>query len=505
MTTGTYTTSPTGLLTAWQALHALNTGTVTAAELVRQCHARIDTINPVVRAMVTEDRSASLAAASTQDVLRRGAGTQGVLSGLPITIKDSFATQGLRTTSSFAPLAQHVPTADAATVASLRAAGAVIVGKTNLPELAGDVQCWSPLFGPTHNPWRLSHTPGGSSGGSAAAVATGLSFMDLGSDLAGSIRIPAAYCGVAGLKATEGRLSIAGHIPPLPGAPRTVWHMLSLGVLARCVGDLALGFDALLSPNTPATPPATLGRPLRVAWWDDFGGLPLCPRTRTALDATVYALSQAGATVQRVCPANFDAPTAWSAFGHVAGAEIGLGLPTMSRWVAATAGKLLGPLMAANGMPLSRAITQGMALGMRRYNDGLNQRASLMAALDSFLTEWDVWLCPVAATTAYPACPPGRWPASPWLTVGQRRVPRLEATLGMTVPFSLTGHPVVSLPAGVYDGLPVGLQVVGARWAEHRLLACATAMESVISETQAHLPASHRQHALHAAGRPETS
>lgn len=448
MTTGLHTTGPAGLLTAWQALHALNTGTLTATDLVRQCHARIDTINPVVRAVVTEDRSAALAAAAVQDTLRQEAAhanaprtrrsPPGALAGLPITIKDSFATQGLRTTSSFAPLAQHVPTADAAAVARLRAAGAVIVGKTNLPELAGDVQCWSPLFGPTHNPWRLSHTPGGSSGGSAAAVATGLSFMDLGSDLAGSIRIPAAYCGVAGLKATEGRLPIAGHIPPLPGAPRTVWHMLSLGVLARCVADLTLGFDALATPSTPATPPTPLGRPLRVAWWDDFGDLPLCPRTRAALDTTVRALTQAGATVQRVCPATFDVPTAWAAFGHVAGAEIGL---------------------------------------------GLNQRARLMAALDSFLTEWDVWLCPVAATTAYPAHPPGRWPTSPWLSVGPHRAPRLEATMGMTAPFSLTGHPVVCLPAGVYDGLPVGLQVVGARWAEHRLLACAAMLERWLMTT----------------------
>lgn len=467
----------------------MNTGTVTATDLVRQCHARIDTINPVVRAVVTEDRSAALAAAAVHDTLRQEAAhanashtrrpPPGALAGLPITIKDSFATQGLHTTSSFAPLAQHVPMVDATAVARLRAAGAVILGKTNLPELAGDVQCWSPLFGPTHNPWRLSHTPGGSSGGSAAAVATGLSFMDLGSDLAGSIRIPAAYCGVAGLKATEGCLPVAGHIPPLPGAPRTVWHMLSLGVLARCVADLTLGFDVLSTANAPVTPPAPLGRPLRVAWWDDFGGLPLCPRTRAALDATVRTLTQAGATVRRVCPATFDVPTAWTAFGHVAGAEIGLGLPAMARQAAAMAGKLLGPLMSAHGMPLTRAIAQGMALDMRRHNLGLNQRAQLTAALDSFLTEWDVWLCPVAATTAYPARPPGRWPASPWLSVGHHRVPRLEATMGMTVPFSLTGHPVVSLPAGVYGGLPVGLQVVGARWEEHRLLACAAAMEAL--------------------------
>lgn len=474
------TAVPTGLLTAGQALHALNTGTATAMDLVSQCHARIDNINPVVHAVVTEDRPAALAAANAQDALRAGAGLLGALSGLPITIKDSFATQGLRTTSSFAPLAQHVPTADAAAVARLRKAGAIVLGKTNLPELAGDVQCWSPLFGSTHNPWRLSHTPGGSSGGSATAVATGLSFMDLGSDLAGSIRIPAAYCGVAGLKATDGCLPVEGHIPPLPGSQRTVWHMLSLGILARCVDDLVLGFDALVAPNAPTTQPVPLVRPLRVAWWDDFGGLPLCPRTRAALDTTVRALTQAGATVQRMCPANFDITTAWTAFGHVAGAEIGLGLPAMVRWAGDFAGKFLGPLMAASDMPLTRAIAQGMALNMQRYNHGLNQRAHLIAALDSFLTEWDVWLCPVAATTAYVARPPGRWLSSPWLGVGHRHVPRLEATLGMTVPFSITGHPVVSLPVGIYDGLPVGLQVVGARSDEYRLLACAGMLEELL-------------------------
>lgn len=479
--TGLHTAESDGFQSAGQALHALSSGTTTAVDLVHQCHVRIDTINPVVRAVVTEDRSAALAAAAEQDTLRRGNGPLGALAGLPITVKDCFATQGLRTTSSCAPLAQHVPTADATAVARLRAAGAVIVGKTNLPELAGDVQCWSPLFGPTHNPWRLSHTPGGSSGGSAVAVATGMSFMDLGSDLAGSIRIPAAYCGVAGLKATEGRLPTEGHIPPLPGAPRTVWHMLSLGMLARCVADLVLGFDALTTATTPATP---LGRPTRVAWWDDFGGLPLCPRTRKALDATVCALTRAGATVQRVSPASFDVSTAWTAFGHVAGAEIGLGLPTMARRSAVIADQLLGSLMEANSMPLTRAIAQGMALDMRRYNHGLNQRARLMAALDDFLTEWDVWLCPVAATTAYTAHLPGRWPASPWLSVGQHRVPRLEATMGMTVPFSLTGHPVVSLPVGMHDGLPVGLQVVGARWAELDLLNHAAWFERCLRDSR---------------------
>ena len=242
------------MLSATAALRALALGDGTASQLLEAHVARIAQHNPRIRALVTLDIERARAAARAVDALplaeraRRLAGEQPLL-GLPISIKDAFATQGLRTTSSHPPLANYLPAADATLVARLKAAGAIVLGKSNLSELAGDPQCWNPLFGPTRNPWGAGLTPGGSSGGSAVAVAMGFSLLDLGSDIGGSIRIPAAYCGVAGFKASENRIPRSGHIPQLPGQPRTVRHLLSFGALARSCADLALALPLLCGPD----------------------------------------------------------------------------------------------------------------------------------------------------------------------------------------------------------------------------------------------------------------
>lgn len=260
-------------------------GELAATEVLRGCWQRIDQHNPSINALVTLDKDGALQRARQADEQAARGSALLPLQGVPISIKDSFETAGLRTTSSHPALRQHVPSVDATAVARLRAAGAILVGKSNLPELAGDPQCRSPLFGVTNNPWDLTRTSGGSSGGSAAAVAMGFSWLDLGSDIAGSIRIPAAYCGVSGLKATENRIPRTGHIPHLPGAPRSVRHLLSFGLLGRSIGDLRLGLDIVAGPDgldtevPPIVPAPTkaLERPLRVAYWDDFAGLP-CAR-----------------------------------------------------------------------------------------------------------------------------------------------------------------------------------------------------------------------------------
>lgn len=245
---------------AAQAAHQLAAGEVRASALLEQCLARIARHNPAINALVTLDDararrvSAAIDALLVQGVARFDAQP---LLGLPVSIKDAFATQGLRTTSSHAALAHYLPPEDASLVARLKSAGAVVVGKSNLSELAGDPQCWSPLFGPTRNPWNPTLTPGGSSGGSAAAIAMGFSLLELGSDIGGSIRIPAAYCGVAGFKASENRLPRSGHIPHLPGTERSVRHLLSFGLLARRVADLQLALPVLVGPDgqDSETPP----------------------------------------------------------------------------------------------------------------------------------------------------------------------------------------------------------------------------------------------------------
>ncbi len=459
-------------------------GEVTAAEVLQDCLDRIERYNPAINAVVTLDKPGAVAAAIRADESVRCGASLPALHGVPVSIKDAFETAGLRTTSSHPPLASHVPARDATTVARLKAAGGIVLGKTNLPQLAGDPQCWSPIFGRTNNPWNPALTSGGSSGGSAAAVAMGFSRLDLGSDIGGSIRIPAAYCGVAGLKATENRIPRTGHSPHLPDEKRSVRHMLSFGVLGKYVADLQLGLDIIAGPDGIDTevPPIlvrsaerTSGSPLRIAWWDDFAGLPVCTRTRIALFRTIDCLRQHGAIVERCCPEGFDFEQAWYAYGIIAGTEIGLGMPIIERRLLAAASRFV-----PRSQPLARYFTKGLSFDWRCYSDALNVREGLIEKLEHFLSQWDAWLCPVAPTVAYPHCQHSMYRKPPEILVEDRTLPYLEATISMTTPFSLTGNPVVTMPAGVVDGIPVGFQWIGKRWDDETLLACCAQAEQVL-------------------------
>lgn len=471
---------------AKRAAKEIAAGRLTAVDLLEACTQQIARHNPLTNALVTLDLAGARRAAEMADVVIRQSGVpkDQPLLGIPITIKDAFATQGLRTTSSFPPLADYLPPRDAAIVARLKAAGAILLGKSNLSELAGDPQCWSPLFGPTRNPWNSERTPGGSSGGSAAAIAMGFSLLEAGSDIGGSIRIPAAYCGVAGLKATENRIPRTGHIPHLPGQPRTVRHMLSFGLLGRRVADLQLGFPLIAGPDgedceVPPIPAClslpVMARPLRIAWSDDFAGTPLCRRTRQGLQRAVAKLQAAGHRVERCAPPKFDIEDVWQTFGMLGGSEIGRGLPTMQRMLFSLSRTFL-----PGRQILSRAFVGGINAKPGQYNEALVRREQLITALEDFLGQWDVWLCPTAPTVAYPAFPLNKFRPPPTILIDDQPLSYIEATISLTAPFSLTGSPVVALPAGLVEGLPVGLQVVGRRWQEDRLLLHARILEECL-------------------------
>ena len=231
-------------------------------------------------------------------------GPDGPLFGVPVTVKDSYQTAGLRSTAGHLSLTDNIPDEDAALVAKLRATGAVILGKTNLAEMCGDVQTDNPIFGRTDNPWDANRTAGGSGGGGAAAVALGISRLDLGSDLAGSLRIPASFCGVAALKTSQGRLPMDGHIPALSGPEAPLFG--TGGFIARSATDLADAWQALMSETAFAPT-----QPLSLAYIGDFG-LPLCPRSSTAIGLMQQWLQTAG---HNLLPVLLDYRAAWRAYG----------------------------------------------------------------------------------------------------------------------------------------------------------------------------------------------
>ena len=478
---------------ATDLIHSFKSGVSSPSAIVKECFGRIEQYNPTINALVTFNKSHAIDQAQQVDKILELYFKSGqkellpALLGLPISVKDVFETQSIKTTSSYPPLRDHIPTQDASVVARVKSAGAIILGKTNTPELASDVQTWSPIFGRTNNPWDVSLTSGGSSGGSAAAIATGFSFLDIGSDLAGSIRIPAAYCGVAGLKATENRIPRTGHIPHLPNTPRSVRHLLSFGVLARYVKDLRLGLDVLSGPDglDSEIPPVSafnfegVKQSLRIAYWADFSGIPICQRTKIAFEHTVDQLKKAGIHVERCYPNGFDFEAAWYAYGIIMGTEVGLSMPNLERFFLSLAGKVI-----PKNQPLLRAVAKGMSLDLRAYNDALNIRERLISQLEAFLNTWDVWLCPTTPSVAFPHHKPKKFGRPPAIMMDDVPMSYLEGTISMTAPFSLTGNPVVSMPVGVVDGLPIGVQLIGKRWQDERLLDHCQIIENIIGGFQ---------------------
>ncbi|SCF45887.1 amidase [Micromonospora mirobrigensis] len=460
---------------------AIRAGDLSATDVVRAYLDRIDRLNPTINALVTVDVDGALSRARQADAALAAGDLWGPLHGVPFTVKDSFETAGIRTTSSYRPLADHIPDRDATAVERLRQAGAIVLGKTNMPELERDVQSMSPLFGTARNPWDLARTPGGSTGGGAAAVSAGLTALELGSDTAGSVRIPAHYTGVYALKPTEHRVSLAGKIPPRTDRPRGMRHLSVAGVIARSVDDLVLwltiteGLDPRDPDTAPPAPPNPRSRPAvsRLALIESFPGVPVDVATRAALAALADRLSSSGVTVERVAP-DIDWTEALVTYAEMWGAECGLGLPGAVRTLAPVAA-----LVTPRREIVARAIVRGMRFDMSGYAAALTRRDTLIRTFDAFLSRYDALLLPVTSGPAFTHRRPGLLRQPDPIEVDGQSVPYDLATLGYTAPLNALGNPVVVMPLPRPAGsLPIGVQVVGRRWDDHHLLAVASALSA---------------------------
>ncbi|MER8428769.1 amidase [Mesorhizobium caraganae] len=426
---------------------------ISAVEAFDAHLAQIDRHNEAVNAVINLDREGARERAKEADAALARGDVLGPLHGVPFTLKDMHETADMKTTVGFPPFADYVARQDSSVVARLKAAGGILTAKTNVATMLGDWQSDNPLFGRTSNPWNLDRTAGGSSGGAAAAVATGMTPFDVGTDMQDSIRLPAAFCGVYGLKPTEHRVSLAGAFPDPGGVARSVRLMSCLGPLARSVDDLALiykiiagsdGADTDLAPVPVEAMPKINLKTLRITVAPSIPGFPVASEIDAAIDTLAKRLQAAGAIVE---PAK---------------------LPKLDLHNDLEQGGALIGMMLEAAQPEPPEQPTPVA----RWFEALARRDRSILAWDRFFENCDALLFPVAMTTAFPHCEPGTSIKVDGKEQSYWMLPAYGAV------FNYSGHPALSLPCGQdRDGLPIGLQLVGARWSEARLLGIARAIE----------------------------
>jgi amidase len=453
---------------ATQLARAIRDKEISSEEVVEAHLQRIEEVNPRLNAVVQIMAESAREAARRADVALARGESLGPLHGVPVTIKDNLDVAGVVCTAGTKGRANYVPAEDATVVARLRGAGAIVLGKTNVPEFAMAYETDNLIYGRTNNPYDLSRTCGGSSGGEAAIIAAGGSPRGLGNDAAGSIRVPSHFCGIAGIRPTTGRTPLTGSFPPPGGVLTPLWQC---GPMARHVEDLALALPIIAGVDwrDPQAVPMPLGDPaavalkgLRVAFHADNGIAPPTPEIAEAVTGASQVLADSGAVVEEARPACL--AEAFGVFFTVLTVDGGAGVDGLLRQVGTTE---LHPFLAGlHGIQHANARPLADAFGV------LEQWDRWRAAMLSFMENYDAILCPVTAT---PAPPHGTTFAA-------------LANFSYASTYNLTGWPGAVVRAGTSpEGLPIGVQIVARPWREDVALALARQVESARGGWQAPL------------------
>ena len=435
------------------AIRARELGSV---ELLEAQLARIARLGPQVNAVCTLAVDGARERASAADEATANGRSWGALHGLPVTIKDAIATAGIRSTGGSPVLLEHVPQHDAPVVASIKNAGAIVFGKTNVPLWSGDFQTFNEMFGTTNNPWDLARVPGGSSGGAAAAVACGMTSFEIGTDIGGSVRVPSAFCGIFGHKPSFGAVPTLGYLDE-PNGGVTESDVNVFGPIARSAADLAMLFGIVAGPapdravgwrlDLPRADVADL-RSLRVATWFEEPSVPMDDEMLAILDGVTEHLNRIGVAVDRGARPQFDFSEAWQTGGWLIGA-------------------------ACNISDGERDVSHNEWLRADR------QRARRRLQWAEFFEHVDVLLCPITLTPAFLHQHQGTW-ADREVVVNGSIVPylALEAWPALIGSAYL---PSTSAPVGFTSGgLPVGVQVVSPYLHDYRSIAVAGLISDLV-------------------------
>lgn len=434
--------------TLWSATEqaaAIRERRLGSEELLDLMLARIAAVDPAVNAVCTLDEEAARVRCRAADEATARGQSWGPLHGLPITVKDAIATAGIRSTGGAKALEHHVPDHDAQAVSALKSAGVVVFGKTNLPEWSGDWQSFNEMFGTTNNPWALDHTPGGSSGGAAAAVACGMTSFELGTDIGGSVRVPSAFCGVFGHKPSFGVVPTLGYLDE-PRGGDTESDVNTFGPIARSAVDLSLLMSVLAQPLSERAPAWRVQLPgstvsslagVRIAAWFDEPELEIDADMAAVLHRCADTAEAAGARVDRAARPALDVRSAWR-----------------------SGARLIGEAVSVSDDESSPGITHREWLFMHRDRERLRQ------VWAEFFRDVDVLLCPVTLTPAFEHLQAGDW-RSRIVVVNGRERSYIEME-GWPALIGSAYLPSTAAPVGrTAAGLPVGVQVVAPFLHDH--------------------------------------
>ena len=454
-----------GTFSAAALAQAIRGKKVSSEEVVKAHLRRIEAVNPKLNAVVLLTADSALAEARKADSALARGDLKGPLHGVPMTIKDSLDTAGVVSTGGTKGRASFVPRQDASAVARLRAAGAILLGKTNLPELSLGFESVNQIYGRTNNPYNLSCTPGGSSGGEAAIIAAGASPIGLGADAGGSIRLPAHFCGIAGLKPTTDRVPRTGHFPPFGGVQTALWQ---IGPMARYVEDLIMVLPLIAGVDwqDPGVIPMPLGDPgrvdlqkLRISFHTDNGIISPTAETTDVVRRSARILSEAGSIVEEARPDGIEESN--EIISGIYGADGGA---NVRKTLQAAGTREANPFLQQRLKilsPFTKSISE--------FGDLMDRWDSYRRRMVSFMERYDAIICPACA-----------FPALPHETTHEK-----IAAFSYTRAYNLTGWPAVVIRGGTSsEGLPIGVQVVACPWREDVALRLAGYIESALGGWQ---------------------
>lgn len=452
------------LLSATELARRVRARELSPVEVLEACLARVEALNPAINAVVTLDPGAMDAARALERRIAAGDDV-GPLAGVPVGIKDVTQVGGVRTTFGSPLFSDHVPDEDALVVRRLRAAGAVILGKTNTPEFAAGGNTFNEVFGRTRNPWNPERSAGGSTGGGAAGLATGMIALAEGTDLGGSLRVPASFCGVVGLRPS------VGLVPTVPSD--YVWDTLQVtGPMGRTAEDVALALQAVAgpSPEAPLAQPVAGrdfvaaarnadARGLRIAYCRDVAGIGIDAEVERVCREAAFALAHAGAVVEEI---ELDLAYGRTAFLALRGLWfVSMLYPHLDR-------------LEEFGINVANNLRAGLRTPVQELGAAEAARKRIRADFAALFARYDHLLTPTMAVSPFPVVE--NYPR----TVGGREMETYVDWLAPTYVLSLTGLPIGSVPAGLdAGGMPCGLQVVGKPFGEEGVLSLMSAMQRV--------------------------